>query len=967
MTTPSELIGTITKYQYNPAGIQQTIINLLSELTNGNITIVDPSSPFVFALEASACCTAAAMEQNKANTRKLYPIAAQNEEDLYIHMSDKDFANRFAVPVKTKFTFMFQESELLNKLVLDSSTGIKKIVIPRNTFITVSDTVFSLQYPIEIRQMAHGGLQVVYDTSITSPLQNIETNVIDIQYRQDSNGSWVTFTVDAYQFDIIGQMGSLNAATDFKASITVADQYYYTRVYVTDSNNNWVEIKTTHTDQVYDVTVPTAVLKVVNKTVTVTIPQIYTSTQMLNSKIRIDVYETKGPVNMILWEYSFDSYVTTWKNYDTSENTTFTAPLSTFKTTLVYSTEAVSGGSNGLSFSELKTRVIENSLGEQLLPITNVQAKNAFMRDGYTIIGDIDNITNRVFLALKEVPQSTDEVLIPSASGCIGTITTKLSELVSNNNVIDNDTSITITPKALYKNYNGSFSLVKNEEVNALLALSTSDRAIAVTGGKYLYSPFHYVIDTAQNQLDVRPYYLDEPLIETKTFVLENDTTLLQVSTDVFGVLRTNTGYKIQIVTKSSDAFKALSDNAVFVQLAYTPKGEKDKAYLNGVLEGLDTDTGERIYNFDLSTNFYIDSDGFIQLTKFLLYTSEPRLTKAALLTEFDVIYSTTALLPETWKANDVDGVLGRFLLPNAAAGVSHEKLSVRFGHALSTLWAQARTTITTETYERWTVDVPAVYQENVYARDVDGSMVTIDGSGNPVITKLHSKGDPVLVNGVATYKNRIGDIKLDINNRPILLNPRSVQQIFDVFLVDGVYWFATDTETLTYKDTLATTLVSWLTQDLENISNQLLEKTALYFYPRSTVGKIRALIDGNTTATIEAAQSFVVDIFVSKSIYNDTKLKNKLTSSTIQTILTVLKDSVVSLDKLTTSLRASYGNDVIAFNLTGLGGTLALDVITVLDETNRCSVKKKLTVLGDNSLSVENDITCNFQLYSEN
>lgn len=33
MTTPSELIGTITKYQYNPAGIQQTIINLLSEPT----------------------------------------------------------------------------------------------------------------------------------------------------------------------------------------------------------------------------------------------------------------------------------------------------------------------------------------------------------------------------------------------------------------------------------------------------------------------------------------------------------------------------------------------------------------------------------------------------------------------------------------------------------------------------------------------------------------------------------------------------------------------------------------------------------------------------------------------------------------------------------------------------------------------------------------------------------------------
>ena len=82
----SSLISKLTDYRYNPAKSQETIINAIEEANGGTISIVDPTSPFIACLESAVCCTCAAMEENAANTRKLYPIAAQTEDDLYIRI-----------------------------------------------------------------------------------------------------------------------------------------------------------------------------------------------------------------------------------------------------------------------------------------------------------------------------------------------------------------------------------------------------------------------------------------------------------------------------------------------------------------------------------------------------------------------------------------------------------------------------------------------------------------------------------------------------------------------------------------------------------------------------------------------------------------------------------------------------------------------------------------------------------------
>jgi len=955
-TPVDTLLANIAKYQYNPAAIQQAALAL------SPVNIVDPTNPFVLAIETASVLTSGFMAKNEVNTRRLYPRAAQTVEDLYIHMSDVDYVNIFATPSTTVFSMLIPLDELLNRLVEDPTTGIKKLVIPRNTYFTVAGYSFSIQYPIEIMQMLHGGIQVVYDASVKSPLQPLSTNLIPSEIRQNSNDKYLYFSFETQQFDIISQTGTLDASTDYTVSVNTSKLYYYTRVFASDANGVWSEIKVTYTDQVYDINDPTAVVQVMNNTVNVTIPQIYTSGSLLNNGIRIDVYETVGPLNILLWEYPISSFEAFWQAYDPNDLNEFVAPLKAFQTIIPYSDQAVTGGTTGITFEQLRTQVINNAVGTQQAPITNAQLTSAMQDNGYQIVSNIDNITNRVFLATKPMPVPVNPNLITAAAAGVETVSFTISKAVTLNTVIDNTTlnnTITITPDTLYQNNNGVVSMVTNEQLTQLLNLPVSQRAIAVTNGNYLYTPFHYVLDMNNDEFNSRPYYLNDPVINTKLFVSENDTTLLQVGTGTYGIVTTPTGYQIQIVTQSSAAYQALPDNELFVQLAFIPEGEIARAYINGVLTGKTT-TGERMFTFDLSTNYNIDSNDYISLTKFFLYTNAPRIVGASLETKFDVLYSTTAYLGPQWKPNSIDTILGNFMLPSNIQAITNEQLDVVLGYSLNTLWAQARSVISSVPYLTYKTAVPAVYTRDVYLTDATGSAVKIV-NGQIQMTLLHKKGDPVLdSNGKPVNQYNIGDPIL-VNGQPVPSSTRDMLRNIDIMLIEGPYRFATDPSALAYNAAMVQEVVSWLTNDLVTIESQLLEQTKLYFYPKTTTGTIDVIINNGQTTMVFAGQSFLVTLYVSDAVYNNATLRTQLTTSTIQTISNQLTSPIVTIDGTEAALRAVYGDDVISVQMSGLGGSLNLPALTVLKDGNLLSIRKRLTAQSDGTLIVEEDVTIQF------
>lgn len=969
MVTPvNDLMQKVTQYQYNPALIQTANFKKLSEALDGTMEVVDPTNPFVWAIESAAVLTAAAMMKCETNTRRQYPVMAQTFEDLYYHMSDTDYLNRFATPSTTKFSILLNMDEVLSKMILDTATGIKKVVIPRNSVFSIAGVYFSIQYPIEIRQLVHGGYQIVYDASITSPLFTLASNVIPFEIVQSTEGKFFMFDFDVHQFDIISKTATLDSAIDFTMDIPLNDQFYFARVFVQDASNTWVEIKTTHNDQVYDIATPTAVLKVGYNSVNVRIPQIYTATGVISRGIRIDIYETKGKLDMVLWDYPMSAFGAKWLALDPADNTDYTAAMAALTTVAPFCKKSVSGGTNALTFTELRNKVVQNAIGAPSLPITPSQAMNELSINGYSVVKNIDNVTNRVFLATKTLPSPTDPGLITPASSGISTLNTTLTDLLKINTVADNGTSATIKPDTLYRNVNGVITPLSNDQIATLLAMSNNALALEISNNDYLYTPFHYVLDMVGNELAVRPYYLDAPEVISKTFVGQNDTTLLQASTDSFNIVKTATGYLLTVITISSDSFRALLDANVFAQLSFIPEGEKDRAFINGTFAG-NTSTGERIFTFDLSTNFNVDKNDFIQLTKFLMYTTQPRLTGAGLVTDFTITYSTDEPMGQQWVANQIDSMLGKVLLPQNVVGVNQETLRIKFGDALPGLWARSRSIGSSVKYKKWANDVLRIYEQDVYEPDALGSIISFSPAGALVYNKVHSKGDPVLdALGNPIYLHRAGDVMLDpTTGNPIVDVPKDILRQIDLLLIEAVYWFANDVTAANYRKAINKAMVQWITVDMVNMKAMLLENSEIYFHPSGRLGTLRAMVDQGVIANINSNQSFTVEISVPNNVFNDAALLEKLKLSTITTIRDQLANVTVTLDGMITALRNVYGSDVISFVLKGLGGSNGYTVITSLEDAKRCSIKKRLTASADNALIVEEDVIVTPVLYKTN
>lgn len=965
------IVANMHAYRFNPAQVQRDVLKLIPDITNGELDVVDPTNPFVFSLETAACNTAAFMQEIAAESRRRYPRMAVTPEDLYLHMSDQDYINRFAIPVVANFTLRFPKEALINAMKLEPATGYMKITIPRNTYFTVAGTVFSLQYPIDIRQLAHGGLQIVYNNDILSPLQVLDTNAIEYIIDESIMGDYVRITIPAIQFSIKQQILSVSKSSETSTTIPFDDQFYFARVYYQDTvSGKWVEMVTTHSDTIYDVTVPTAVLQVVNQSVTVVIPQIYASSGLLSSKVRVDVYQTKGAVNIQMSDYGMDSFSVSWKSWDSNDAANaYSSGLANLSVP-IESSDSVIGGKNAMPFETLRTNVIQNTTGPIDISITPAQIKTKLVNEGYDVVINVDNVTNRVFLATRGMPvpelktpttgSTVSNQLLTPAAASIETLSVTTEALALLPTVVDNGTSVTITPDTLYQIVDGVTQLVPESEVLRILALPPDKRALEVTNGNYLYTPYHYVLDSTNAAFETRPYYLDSPVADSKLFVRQNDTTLIQVSTGVYGIVRTLTGYLVQIETRSDDAYKAIPDNQVFAQLAYVPYGERDRAYVNGVMVGKSS-SGERIFNFDLSTTYNIDANNNIELTQFTMYNTDARITKAALFNSFDIIHSTSQQMTAYWTANDIDGILGRHLLPLQIAGISWEVLRLNFGTALDMLWTRARTITSSMTYRSWESDVQAFYKEDIYLRDENGSSISIV-DGQIVQTLLHKQGDPILnAQGQITYEHRQGDLVLDATGNPVPANPRCLVRQMDIMLIEGVYRFATDPTTTKYRKTLAEAVVSWLKNDLNSFKGTLLDQTRIYFFPKTTSGVVGVYVGENSHKNILAGQAFTITLSVSKAVNNNPVLKQRLQAAGVAVLSAAMANKTVVQDDMVVALKAAYGDDVISAQLSGLGGAANYPLVSLVNDTDRCSIRKRLTATADGLLVAEEDVTTIF------
>ena len=186
------------------------------------------------------------------------------------------------------------------------------------------------------------------------------------------------------------------------------------------------------------------------------------------------------------------------------------------------------------------------------------------------------------------------------------------------------------------------------------------------------------------------------------------------------------------------------------------------------------------------------------------------------------------------------------------------------------------------------------------------------------------------------------------------------------MMFIEGAYFFATDIASSNYRETVVATVVDWITNDLETMSEKLLEQTKLFFYPKTTMGSVRVMIENGVQTVVEAGQYFNLKLYVSEAVFASIELREALTVKSVEILDAQLKSSTVSISTMTSALRDVYKDDVIAFSLTGLGGARNLQMFTILDESDRCSIRKRLTALPDGKLIVQEDVVVDFIRHSQ-
>lgn len=966
----TDLIKQLDVLRANPSAAMRLTLKTLTHVTDGAVVVLDPTNPMVFALEMSIMMAAAGISRAETLTRRQYESLATSDAELYLHMADIDYLDRFSSPGRATLSLLFVLDEIKQKAVCvyPDNTGLcpvtspRKLTIPRNSFFEVAGMRFTMQYPVDIWLMPHGGLDVRYDTDISTPAMKLDSNRPNWWVRRNGDVEYLRIDIPMQQLTVLVQNAPMNGVTGFTKSYAYSGNFYYARAFMRNAADTaWTEVITTHTDQIYDPNRVTVALKVQNNQLVVHVPQLYFNTGMVKDNIMIHIYTTQGEIDVLLGGYAPSAFSFKWVDHLEVTDNRFSAPLSSLRTAGVFCEGSATGGGNGVSFETLRDRVTARALSTPDIPITAHQLANTINELGYSLVTNLDNITDRQFLASRGFPAPANGATVGGAGCAINTLQARISDIVANDNVMDNGQRITIKAGTVFRQVNGILELVPNSLLDTLQdpnQTTVTELATAVNNGDFYFTPFYYVYDTSGNTFSVRPYRLDHPVVVTRNLVQDNNTLLVSASTKLHAIDNnlTNDGYILAIEVQGSESWNSLDPTQRHVQLSFLNNGNGSRVVISGERQAA---ADREIYYFRIGTNYDVDEQHNL--------IAIPSLAGMPLVTDFDLVYIVKDQLPPGAAISDIDNLVDTGILPPGGIyrGVSHETIQVKFGDYLENLWCRSRTVVTELEYQKYPTDVQAFYTETQYLRDSVGNIVLTYNSGTSEFefTITANIGDPVMEGGQPVYTHRAGDTVLDSNGLPIPVGgSRGIYRQADLFMIDGRYFFATSESAVNYRREMVDLVTQWVVDDIEGISKRLLERTEIFFYPKTTTGTLTVKVDNGLTHTISASQSFTVKLHVSRERYENEALKASMILTSKKTLAASLAVTTIAHSDLVSKLTAVLGTDVLACEV--YSNVFAPDIypiVTIQDQSMLPSIGKQLVVLNNLTLDVQDAVNVVF------
>lgn len=977
--TSRDIVDQIKQLNFNPSEIHRVVLHGIRENTEGKVTLYNPSTPMMQAIEPGILTPVAVLQEIKAITRSLYAPASDTWEELNLHMQDIDLDELATQPSGCTVNFFLSIAEINQKAVeLNGNPDVRIIEIPRHTQITVGDFTLMFKFPFIIQINRFGNIGVKYDLSGEPILGRVKNALINHRFLRYNDVDAITFPVEVVQVALSSSSFPISQSSGFKQKIKISDRLFklkaFTRLSQTDP---WIEIDVTRRIRALNRNRTTLQYVEGNGQLTIQVPPFYLINGMMGTEIRLDIYTTKGALDHPMVNYNEASYKLNYFDYN-NRNNQYAGILGSFSILKMYSADVLTGGRDSLTFNVAKDRVINRSTISEGLPITELELTNKLSDLGMSSTKVIDNVTDRIYAASRLVPPPATGLTVTGIGCNVQTHQTTMTELAALGTSRDNGARVTVLPSTLYNMVNGVLRVVDNNLVQTMIDPSrTSPETLSTWANQneLVFSPYFYVHDTANNEYEVRPYRLDNPDVLGKETVNENPTLQLNAGVYNYQILANAdlTGYTLYLgLAAGGNEFKEIPLGDISLQISYTDKSGENRYYINGVLDTpIDVNTGrpvgdQYIYRFDFTTNWDINKNHELIMSDSFL--------PVPLECDMDVFIIIKGYRPTGFTSTSMDNIINLFALENydgqtPQAALIQERLRVKFGAYMSNIWKRARSTISAADYKRYEENIPALYESDVYQLDANN---VPELWYNPETKQLepiyiHRRGDPIVIDGVPQYKHKIGDIVME-NGQPVYKEGlRGLARQFDIVVMDGLYYLTTHEATINYVKSVLDTIDGWVFDILRDvITPELLERTSVLYHPKSTVGLIEVYVENGIKTLVKSDQELYIRIFVGDAVYSNIDLRRSMETTAKRVVQGVLETrSTISVTDLAKAVSDNLGDNALGIELKGFMAN-EYNTITVVDALTTPSIGKRLSVNSKLELVVEDNVEIEFVWHSK-
>lgn len=944
-----EELQNLALYKFHPNGILNHSLNRLQDMLDGKVELVDPNNPFMYLLETSCINTAFAVQEYTLLARKMYMRLANTEDDLYLHMSDFDYLGRFSEPASAMVKFSILFNDFTDNAYYDPVQKEHVLKLPRHLKVSVDKYIFTMTSAVIIRLTDTGVIDVKYENQDFNNVIPVETNYINFNLvKLNQLETYLNFDLKLPEIDIEAVEIPVEKSKLFKNTVNYNPdrRYFFFRAF-RYFEGNWLEMVVTHTDQVYDINTPTCILKVLEtqNRIEYYIPPVYASTGMIGTKVKFMIYTTRGEVNVNFNDYKISDFNTEYNQvFPEEELDEYTQPLQLI-TKVVYIEDEIIDGKNGMSFADLKKSVIDNSIGDRKLPITNKQKEFSVAQNNFRLIKDVDVVTNRIFLLETSVPNAKTRYPIARFNLDIIEYATTIRDLTTNkNNIVKLGDNVVIIPKdTVFKLTEQGLELLDNVKYTQLKSLSGPGLAGEVNKNQYLAVFYHYILDLNDNQLQLRAYDIAEPVVQQINFKEFNSTARLGINTTNTSIYRTPTGFGLDILANFTKYLDFLNETNLKAVIVYRDNDES-VCYLEGRLYTV-IDTNP-VFRFEFNSDYYITADGLIRINNFKDNNGVTTSVNIGLSSKLELLYLSNHI-PTTYERTSLDTYIYNSYMSAGNCAITLEEISVKFGDYLKLLYTKTHTSVGTFQYKRYEENVPMRYKQTVYDSD------------NKV---LHQVNDIVYneYNDVV-YEHLAGEVILNPDGKPTPINELDFIRYMNLMFIDYKAILGTKSVIKDYREQLRRYLTERVTVNAVEIDTQLLENTQAFVVVPKNIGYVKVK-SNNRVSYISSMQQFKVDVYVGSKIFNDEDIRNSIVYSVVATIDNYLYErTVLNKTELLNALYERLTEFVLSVSLEGFT-ELNEGYIELLDTNCRIGLRKNL-IPDPDGYEVSDDVIVKFIL----